>query len=84
MSFPLLQDYIAKLEEDREVELFALAFLFKGLRDEKNESWNHLADRFFKVYSDELYRCCGYEMELRGLPGYGWHVLTCLWSIWGR
>lgn len=66
MSFPLLQDYIAKLEEDREVELFALAFLFKGLRDEKNESWNHLADRFFKVYSDELYRCCGYEMETPG------------------
>jgi len=66
LSFPLLQDYIAKLEEDREVELFALAFLFKGLRDEKNESWNHLADRFFKVYSDELYRCCGYEMETPG------------------
>ena len=66
LTFPLLQDYIAKLEEDREVELFALAFLFKGLRDEKNESWNHLADRFFKVYSDELYRCCGYEMETPG------------------
>lgn len=66
LSFPLLQDYIANLKADREVELFALAFLFKGLRGEKNESWNRLADRFFKVYSDELYRYCGYETETPG------------------
>ena len=52
LSFPLLQDYIANLKADREVELFALAFL--------------LADRFFKVYSDELYRYCGYETETPG------------------
>ena len=37
-----------------------------GLRGEKNESWNRLADRFFKVYSDELYRYCGYETETPG------------------
>ena len=67
LSFPLLQDYIANLKADREVELFALAFLFKGLRGEKNESWNRLADRFFKVYSDELYRYCGYETETPGV-----------------
>ena len=71
LSFPLLQDYIANLKADREVELFALAFLFKGLRGEKNESWNRLADRFFKVYSDELYRYCGYETETPGFAR-GW------------
>ena len=71
LSFPLLQDYIANLKADREVELFALAFLFKGLRGEKNESWNRLADRFSKFTVTSCTAIAATRRKLRGLPGMG-------------
>ena len=66
MSFPLLQEYIEELDDEREVTLFLLAFLFKVMQTKSVKAWIRLADRFFKVYSDELYRYCGYETETPG------------------
>ena len=48
LSFPLLQDYIANLKADREVELFALAFLFKGLRGDEKRIVESFGGSFFQ------------------------------------
>ena len=52
MSFPLLQEYIEKLDDEREVTLFLLAFLFKVMQTKSVKAWIRLADRFFATYSD--------------------------------
>ena len=66
MSFPLLQEYIEKLDDEREVTLFLLAFLFKVMQTKSVKAWIRLADRFFATYSDELYRYSGYWKEGTG------------------
>ena len=69
MSFPLLQEYIEKLDDEREVTLFLLAFLFKVMQTKSVKAWIRLADRFFATYSDELYRYGGDDAnrDYRGL-----------------
>ena len=64
MSFPLLQEYIEKLDDEREVTLFLLAFLFKVMQTKSVKAWIRLADRFFAT--DELYRYSGYWKEGTG------------------
>lgn len=66
MSFPLLQEYIEELDDEREVTLFLLAFLFKVMQTKSVKAWIRLVDRFFATYSDELYRYSGYWKEGTG------------------
>ena len=66
MSFPLLQEYIEKLDDEREVTLFLLAFLFKVMQTKSVKAWIRFADRFLATYSDELYRYSGYWKEGTG------------------
>lgn len=72
MSFPLLQEYIEKLDDEREVTLFLLAFLFKVMQTKSVKAWIRLADRFSRLTVTNSTAIAVIGRKERGMPEYGW------------